>query len=136
MSDFSLSFKKFTDKAIKINERIIRKTAFDVTSSFIMDTPVLTGHLRGDWRVSIDEESNEVLNVSDKTGRVTKAKAKAALERPIGKYIFIQNNQDYAAEMEYYEVTGGSLKAPKGFVRINLLRFSKFLNDNARSEKV
>ena len=43
------------------------------------------------------------------------------LSSKIGKYIYIQNNLDYALKLEY----GASKQAPQGMVRINVERFAK-----------
>jgi hypothetical protein len=136
MSNFSLDFKKFADKAVKDTDDVIRRTALDLTTAIIMDSPVDKGRLRGAWLVSIDAEDNTDPNTPDKIGRETQKRAERDLEKPIGKAIYIQNNLDYAIPLEYGTAPFGfSAKAPQGMVRVNLLKFSNILESNANETR-
>jgi len=132
MADFELSIKKFGEKAIKKTDAIIRKTAFDLTNAIIMDTPVDTGRARGNWIVSIDRQDDRKIDTEDKSGASTIAKAQNEIfNNPIQKEIWIQNNLEYIARLEY----GWSDKSPQGMVGVNVQRFNHILEKVARDEK-
>lgn len=130
MGTFSLSFNKFKNKSVKQMDAIIRKTALELTSNIILDTPVDTGRARGAWLVSIDRENISKTDIQDKSGITTISKAESSLNNPIGRFIYIQNNLDYIVGLEY----GKSKQAPNGMVRKNIIRFSKYLEESARTQ--
>ena len=159
MGDFSLAFKQINDKTDKQLNRIIKKTVFDLTSSIIQDTPVDSGRLRANWLVSFNTPIDAELKLEDKEGNATIAKAKALINgNKIPLVYWIQNNLPYANVVEFglypnpvklgsrikgvsksnpvkYQVlsmNGFSAKAPQGMVRINVLRFNKFLQANLK----
>lgn len=111
-------------------DAIIRKTALELTSNIILDTPVDTGRARGAWLVSIDRENISKTDIQDKSGITTISKAESSLNNPIGRFIYIQNNLDYIVGLEY----GKSKQAPNGMVRKNIIRFSKYLEESARTQ--
>ena len=131
MANFALSFKKYQNKTEQQIDKIIRGTALDLTSAIILDTPVDTGRAKGNWQVSIDQTKENELSMEDKSGSPTISKAKNELSKPIGRYIYIQNNLPYIERLEY----GWSSKAPEGMVRRNIIKFNKFLTSNARKTK-
>ena len=159
MGDFSLAFKQINDKTDKQLNRIIKKTVFDLTSSIIQDTPVDSGRLRANWLVSFNTPIDAELKLEDKEGDATIAKAKALISgNKVPLVYWIQNNLPYANVVEFglypnpvklgsrtkqakkgsqvkYQVlstNGFSAKAPQGMVRINILRFNKFLQANLK----
>ena len=160
MGDFSLAFKQLNDLTIKQTEDIIKKTVFDLTSAIIQDTPVDTGRLRANWLVSFNTPINAELDLEDKSGRTTTSKAKRLISNnKVPLVYWIQNNLPYANVIEFglypnpvklgsrikgvsksnpvkYQVlsiNGFSAKAKQGMVRINLIRFNKYLKDNIKS---
>lgn len=159
MGDFSLAFKQINDLTVKQTEQIIKKTVFDLTSSIIQDTPVDSGRLRANWLVSFNTPIDAELKLEDKEGDATIAKAKALINgNKIPLVYWIQNNLPYANVVEFglypnpvklgsrtkqatkgspvkYQVLsvgGFSAKAPQGMVRINILRFNKYLQANLK----
>jgi hypothetical protein len=130
MSNFSLDFKKFADKAVKNTDQIIRKTALDLTTAMIMDAPVLSGRFRSNFFVSM-ESPNEATTQSIETESGVVARAARDLSAPIGNTIYIQNNLDYAMRLEY----GWSNKAPAGYARVNILKFKNILESNANETR-
>lgn len=130
MGDFSLAFKQINDKTDKQLNRIIKKTVFDLTSSIIQDTPVDTGRLRANWLVSFNTPIDAELKLEDKEGNATISKAKALIGgSKVPLVYWIQNNLPYANHIEY---GGSKLKAPQGMVRINILKFNKYLQANLK----
>ena len=120
MASFTLDMSRFANKSIGEIEQVIRKTAIDLTTSIIKSTPVDTGRARANWFVSFEsaiedttEDTNSAKALSNATNKLLNGK--------IGKYIYIQNNLDYAVKLEY----GASKQAPEGMVRINVERFAK-----------
>lgn len=162
MGDFSLAFQNIATKYIKKTENVIKKTVFDLTSNIISDTPVDTGRLRANWLVSFNTPIDTELDLEDKSGRITKSKAKASIEsNKVPLVYWIQNNLPYADVIEFglypknpktgtrYEIrdkdkfvietgfvqlseNGYSKKAPSGMVRINVQKFNKYLKDNVK----
>jgi hypothetical protein len=126
MSDFTLSFEKYKNKTAKQIDMVVRNTALGLTKDIIYDTPVDQGRLRGNWQVSFDREINYSTIDKDKSGNKTADKAQnVILTSTIGKYIYIQNNLDYAEKIEF----GGSPeKSPQGMVRINVIRWKAKLS--------
>ena len=131
MGEFTLGFKNFANKSKKQVDNIIRKTAFDLTSAIIMDTAVDKGRARGNWIVTVDSENNSTTTATDPSGRQTIAKAQASLLTPPNNAIYIQNNLDYIVGLEY----GASAKSPQGMARVNILRFSNFLDNAVKANK-
>ena len=120
MANFTFDMSKFANKSLGEIEQVVRKTAIDLTTSIIKSTPVDTGRARANWFVSFEdaidnttEDTNSAKALSNATNTLLKGK--------IGKYIYIQNNLDYAVKLEY----GASKQAPQGMVRINVERFAK-----------
>lgn len=130
MGDFSLVFKNINDKTEQQLNRIIKKSVFDLTSAIIQDTPVDSGRLRANWLVSFNTPIDAELKLEDKEGSATIAKAKALIgESKVPLVYWINNNLQYANHIEY---GGSKLKAPQGMVRINILRFNKYLQANLK----
>ena len=159
MGDFSLVFKNINDKTEQQLNRIIKKSVFDLTSAIIQDTPVDSGRLRANWLVSFNTPIDAELKLEDKEGTATIAKAKALIGgSKVPLVYWIQNNLPYANVVEFglypnpvkfgsrtkqaakgspvkYQVlsmNGFSAKAPQGMVRINILRFNKYLQANLK----
>lgn len=121
MHEFSLSFEKYKNKTAKQIDSVVRGTAIGLLGDIIYDTAVDSGRLRSNNQLSIDSEINTSLIETDKSGNNTLNKAINYLNtHKIGKYIYIQNNLEYAEKIEY----GGSpKKAPNGFYRVNVARW-------------
>ena len=120
MSNFTLDMSKCANKSLGEIEQVVRKTAIDLTTSIIKSSPVDSGRFRANWFVSFEdaidnttEDTNSAKSLSNATNTLLGGK--------IGKYIYIQNNLDYAVKLEY----GASKQAPEGVVRVNVERFAK-----------
>lgn len=117
---FELAFKNIETKTTNQLEKVIRAGTFELFSSIVYDTAVDSGRARGNWQIGIDKEHNQELNTLDKSGSDTVSKAKAELEKPLGNYIYIQNNLPYIMRLEY----GWSKQSPSGMARVNILRLN------------
>lgn len=101
-------------------EIAIRKIALDVFAEVIMMSPVDTGRFRGNWQVAIGSIPSGTLEIDDKAGTATLAKAQAeALGLKAGEVIYLVNNLPYAAALEY----GHSQQAPGGMIRLTVQRW-------------
>lgn len=111
--------KAFKVKAMAQSEAKIKKAFLGLSTDIIMDTPVLSGRLRNNWFVSVnqgtdkttDETSNQAL------GRVNAIKFK------LGDTLYLTNNLPYAKRIEF---DNWSAKAPSGMLRRNLIRWEKY----------
>lgn len=131
MGDFSLSMDKLLDGYTGNVEKIVKKTVFDLTSSIIKDTPVDSGRARANWQVSFNNSVGDISNNLDKSGSEAISKASTQINSNKIPYVYwIQNNLPYIQRLEY----GWSKQSPTGMVRINILRFNKFLRDNTRTK--
>lgn len=128
MGSFSKDITDWTKKAEKDFEKLRRAVMIELFSSVILDTPVDTGRLRGNWQISSTSPANGEVNIMDPQGKQTTAKVQEmAAEGKIGKdqAVFLTNNLPYAYAIEY---DGASKKkAPEGMVRKNFIRVSQNL---------
>ena len=143
MSDFSLVFKQINDKTDKQLNRIIKKTVFDLTSAIIQGSPTDTGRFRGNWQVSFDKPTDSELSNLDKSGNATISKIGTQINsNKVPLVYWINNNLHYGNSLEYglypknsktgKTINGFSIQAPMGFVRLNIVKFNKFLKDNIK----
>ena len=120
MANFTLDMSKYGEKTIKQIDQFVRKTAIDLTTSIIKDTPRDTSRAASNWFVSFENSTDKTTKDTNPTKAIADATTTIATNK-IGKYIYIQNNLDYIAGLEY----GKSKQAPEGMVRINVERFAK-----------
>lgn len=113
------TFAKRTGAKIQYVRRAVTLKLF---GSVVLDTPVLTGRLRGNWRISEGQPNTSTLDREDKGGQVVMAEIQSATMASTGdQSLFLTNNLPYAARIEY---DGWShTKAPQGMVRKNVVRF-------------
>lgn len=117
---FADQVSAFTRKTEAKIETAIRKIALDVFAEVIMMSPVDTGRFRGNWQVAIGSTPSGTLEIDDKAGTATLAKAQAeALGLRAGQTIFLVNNLPYAQALEY----GYSNQAPGGMIRLTVQRW-------------
>lgn len=110
----------FSDKTKAKLELAVRKIAIDVFAEVIMMSPVDTGRFRGNWQVAIGSMPTGTVELDDKAGTATLAKAQAeAMGLQAGQVIFLINNLPYAEALEY----GHSRQAPGGMIRLTVQRW-------------
>lgn len=127
---FELQLKEFENMTAEKSELLFKKVCFDLSNSIIMDSPVDSGRLRGNFQPDINSIQNDVLEIDDKSGSATVAKVSATINKlQLGQYFTLTNNLDYAIHLEFGTAKFGfSPKAPKGFIGINVMRFQNFVN--------
>lgn len=111
-------------------EAVRRGVTLKLFSAVILDTPVLTGRLRGNWRIS---EGQPVLDTTDRvdpSGGTVLAEVSATVAKSKGDTtLFLSNSLPYARRIEY---DGWShTKAPEGMVRRNVARFNTLITVEA-----
>ncbi len=127
MGKFSTGVGKWADKAIDEIDDFRKAVILEFFVSVILDTPVASGRLRGNWQIASSVVTGE-LEVTDKSGRVTRHNVEDFVKKiPKEKdnVTFLTNNLPYAYRIEY---DGWShTKAPEGMVRKNYIRISNNL---------
>ena len=130
---FSLDLSKFSNLTEKKLETVVKKTFIDLSTAVIKDTPVLSGRLRNSWFVAVDGFAKGVSDSTSKGDEVISEMISDTNEFKIGKMISLTNNIPYAMRIEY---DGWSaIKAPKGMVGLNVQRFQKWIDKNAKGVK-
>ncbi len=125
MKSFELQIKEFENMTTEKSESLFKKVCFDLSSSIIMDTAVLSGAARGNWQPDINSIQNDVLEIEDKSGNATVAKVATQTNNlKLGQYFTLTNNLPYILRLEY----GWSKKSPQGMLGINVMRFQNFVN--------
>jgi hypothetical protein len=120
LGNFELQIQRFVDKAKGNVDLVIRKISLDMFKRVISKSPVDTGRFKGNWQVAIGSIPTGTLEVEDKAGTATIAKADAeALKLKAGDIIYLVNNLPYSRPLEY----GWSKQAPSGMVRLSVTEY-------------
>ena len=101
---------------------LVQKTALDMGSQVVEQSPVLTGRFKGNWNSSVGAADMSVSDEVDPSGRRTIDRMRSSLTLDNvrrGTKIFISNALPYARKLEY---EGHSRQAPNGMVRLTLQR--------------
>lgn len=113
--------------------KVLRIASMETTRDIIMDTPVDTGRLRGNWQCGIGQKTEGQLSVFDKSGGVTIARITSILSQLNKNDVAIfYNNLPYAYPIEFGHSTR---KAPQGMVRKNLTNWGSRVSRIARVVK-
>lgn len=129
VESFSLQIEKWTEETQKRVTLAVRKIALDVFERIILKSPVDTGRFRGNWQVQIGSIPTGTLEIDDKSGQVTLAKAQAeVLGVKAGDTIYLINNLPYARRLEY----GWSNQAPEGMVRTTVTEYQPIVDKVVR----
>lgn len=133
---FEGDIKKFRKKSLARTLDVKRAVAIKLFSAVILDTPVLTGRLRGNWRISLNQADRTVSETDkDKSGSlVTTLIGRTAGTADIDDTIILSNSLPYVARIEYEGHS--SVKAPQGMVRKNVARFRALLAEALGEDRV
>lgn len=114
-----LQIKKVNATMVQGISRKVGESAFAAFSAIVIASPVLTGHFRNNWQVSLNERKTSILEGTDKSGQNTIRKNqpvfanyKMGRGESASKIIF-SNNVPYAIRLN----EGHSKQAPSGFVQ-------------------
>lgn len=122
---FDRQIEAFAKKANISIDRAIRGTSIKLFSAIILASPVDTGRFRANWQASNERPaSGEVNGFADPVNKVTTYINGA----PFANEFTLANNLPYAYKLEF----GYSDQAPQGMVRINVARFQRILDEQAR----
>lgn len=137
---FSQDISKFGVGAVDKIQRVRRGVTLKLMTSVIMDTPVLTGRLRANWRLSAQQPNfNERVGFDASRQEAAAAKGttipnhtqaainevQEGIEASTGDgLLFLTNNLPYAHRIEF---DGWSKKSPEGMVRRNVVRFGRLI---------
>ncbi|MEA2091119.1 MAG: HK97 gp10 family phage protein [Campylobacterota bacterium] len=129
---FSLDLSKFSNLTEKKMETVVKKVSIGLTSDIIKDVPVLSGRARSSFFLDINKFSDKETNTTDKSGDKTIANAVSkANEYKLCDTVTIVSNLPYIERLEY----GYSKKSPNGFMRLNIIRWSKIVDKEAKKIK-
>ena len=119
---FSGDIEKFSKGSIETADKIRREFILKLFSAVIKDTPVDTGRLRGNWFPKVGSPSREKKETAKENESIPRIPGNLG---KFGDTVYMSNNLDYAAGIEY---EGRSrIKAPAGMVRINIARSGTIL---------
>lgn len=142
MQDFTKALQDWTAEVKATMNGIFRDVVIDIGRSVVRLSPVDTGHFRGNWQLTIDNEESGELSREDISGSVTIADiVNKAGTLTAGQVAYIVNHVEYGYDLEYgtyfgptAKVTpeGFSRQAPEGVLRITAARFSEIVNEAVR----
>lgn len=129
-----MSFSSQVQRHVNVyKNRISATRRFAVLSllrAIVLDTPVLSGRLRGNWQVTeVSPARSEIEGV--RSLAVVISDARQTLEdSPVENTIYLTNNLEYSVPIEY--LGHSSVKAPRGMVRINIVRWDAIVSRAVR----
>ena len=141
---FSRDIQKFTEKAKRNHEQLVRGVKTELFTAVVKDTPVDTGRLRGNWQATLNKKA------AGKLGKRSEGAVMSEIMANLGDATdtsYLTNNLPYAPVIEYGQypnpskddsgktVSGYSRKAPEGMVRRNVARFQRLVNQQVRKLK-
>lgn len=133
---FAQSIGTFKVGTLDRAERIRRGIILKLFGSVILDTPVDTGRLRGNWRTSEQAPELAEIDRTDPSGTLALNEVKSNMGDGTGKdtSVFLANNLPYAAKIEF---EGWSkVKAPEGMVRRNVARINELVAKAAKEGRL
>ena len=108
----------------------IRRIGLELLKKLIDKTPVDTGHLRHNWQVTINTQTDTELPGEDAGGIATFNREKVKLTNlGLGPLVVFQNPAPYAEIIEMGRTEkSGSTQAPQGMVRVSLQEVANTYN--------
>ena len=127
---FVASLTSFSKSTVGKIQRVRRGVTIKLFSAVILDTPVDSGRLRGNWQLTEGEPAQGQLDLLDKSGAAVLAKVQQGASASTGDVtLYLTNNLPYAWRIEF---EGWShTKAPEGMVRKNIARFNRLITIEA-----
>lgn len=128
---FAEQIAQFSDEALDRVESVRRVFIGSVCLKIIDRTPVLSGHLKGNWQPSIGAPEMDEVARASKEGGYVKQLLQSVLSHLKGDETFyFSNNAPYVLVIEYEGHS--SQKAPFGMVRVSLAEVGIALNNAIR----
>ena len=128
---FALDIETFADETMEAVENTRRIFIGNLCLRIIDRTPVLSGHLKGNWQPSIGAAETDEVPRASKDGAFVKRLVLDVLAKLKGDETFyFSNNAPYVLVIEYEGHS--SVKAPDGMVRISLAEVGQLINQAIR----
>ncbi len=126
---FAADIRRFTDKAEKDTDKVVRAITFGLFREVIQRTPVDTGRLKGNWQATQGAPAMGSMVLTDKDGSSTIARMAGGIGG-WGSVTYLTNNLAYAQRIEF---DGWShTKAPAGMARVSMQRIQSIVRDATR----
>lgn len=138
---FDRQIEAFAKKTNMSVDRAIRGTSIKLFSAIILASPVDTGRFRANWQASNERPASGTTFSEDKSGSGAINNVTTYINgAPFANEFTLANNLPYAYKLEFGGYTGDgpntvggySTQAPQGMVRINVARFQRILDEQAR----
>lgn len=134
MTSLSNQFKKAKKNLDKKIAKAIRKTAISKFNQVIIQTPVDTGRLRGNWQVSINQPKHNILfegvPQGKKIGRTENIESKLSKSIDLKDVLYLTNNLPYAERIE----NGWSKQRPAKWVNRIMMGFESEFQKRLKKE--
>lgn len=128
---FGIDVEKYADDTLSAVENTRRIFIGNLCIAIIDRTPVLSGHLKGNWQPSIGASETDEVPRSSKDGGYVKQLVLDVLAKLKGDETFyFSNNAPYVLVIEYEGHS--SVKAPEGMVRVSLTEVGMLINQAIR----
>ena len=127
---FAAEIRRFTDKAEKDTDKVVRAITFGLFREVIQRTPVDTGRLKGNWQATQGAPAYGTATATDKDGNTTITRMAAGIGG-WGSVTYLANNVVYGPRIEWDGHS--SVKAPQGMVRVSLRRIQSIVRQAART---
>ena len=124
---FALDIESFENEALTAVENARRIFIGNLCIVIIDRTPVLSGHLKGNWQPSIGAPETDEVPRASKDGGYPKKLVLDILSKLKGDETFyFSNNAPYVLRIEYEGHS--SVKAPDGMVRVSIAEVGQIIN--------
>lgn len=128
---FALDVETYADETLSAIENTRRIFIGNLCIAIIDRTPVLSGHLKGNWQPSIGAPETDEVPRASKDGGYVKQLVLDVLAKLTGDETFyFCNNAPYVLVIEYEGHS--SKKAPEGMVRVSLAEVGMIVNQAIR----
>ena len=142
MSEFALDLSKFVNLTKGKMEVVVKKSFIQLSSEIIETSPVDTGRFRANWLPAVNGYRIDTTESTDETKAIAKV-VSTVNKYKLGDTVTLSNNLPYSTAIEFglfrgegeKIIKGFSKKAPSGVVRINILRWQKYVDENARKAR-
>ncbi len=129
---FSTQIGLFVKQGKKAPKKTRDQVMLKLFKAVIMDTPVDTGRLRGNWQTQHFSPNLSTKSRPSKAGSSALSRARKAIKfAPMRNDIFFTNNLPYAEAIE----NGWFARAPQVMVGKNVLRFKQLMTQEAARQR-
>lgn len=128
--------RKFADKTGGDLNELHKEIATELFAQIILDTPVDTGYAVSNWQASMGQPKNGVLEIRDPSRMTALQGLLDNIKPDATQPAWLCNNVPYVQMLEYGTTSYGfSMKAPRGFVRVNILAFKTIVRQQLQGMK-